>query len=174
MTERDFLTAPIDEAGYVDFSKSPRSVEGEDNIVFLRRWAGDIRRHNGASIDADRLDAIADTLLAKTSDSGQITDSPQPAAWVEVAALNKFSGGEKPKQVWLFKQGDAASGVERIALFAGESPSQIRADERAKIVLLIRDIAKRFEKGSASQNNHRALADAIERGHAFSPAGEKR
>lgn len=41
------------------------------------------------------------------------------------------------------------------------------AKERARIVAKIRDIATRFEPGSASQNNHQALARAIESGRAF-------
>lgn len=31
----------------------------EDNALYLRAWADDIRKHNGKSVDADRLDSIA-------------------------------------------------------------------------------------------------------------------
>lgn len=31
----------------------------KDNALYLRKWAEDIRAHNGKSVDADRLDAIA-------------------------------------------------------------------------------------------------------------------
>ena len=30
-----------------------------DNTLYLRKWAADIRTHNGRSVDADRLESIA-------------------------------------------------------------------------------------------------------------------
>lgn len=36
----------------------------KDHVHFLRRWAEDIRFNSGASVDADRLDRIADEILA--------------------------------------------------------------------------------------------------------------
>jgi hypothetical protein len=34
----------------------------EDNAVYLREWAADIRKHSGKSVDADRLNRIADEI----------------------------------------------------------------------------------------------------------------
>lgn len=41
-----------------------------------------------------------------------------------------------------------------------------KREERDRIVAIIRKISKRFERGSASQNNFRALAEALEEGRA--------
>lgn len=37
-------------------------MTSDDDEDFLRRWAADIRASSGQSVDADRLDAIADRL----------------------------------------------------------------------------------------------------------------
>ena len=85
----------------------------EDHVAFLRSWVADIRHHSGVSVDADRLEAIADAIATLTA--------------------------------------------ERDAATTGE---------RARIIAIIRKISKRFERGSASQNNHLALALALEEGRA--------
>jgi hypothetical protein len=33
-----------------------------DNALYLRKWAEDIRAHSGKSVDADRLEDIADEI----------------------------------------------------------------------------------------------------------------
>lgn len=34
----------------------------KDNAAYLRKWATDIRKYSGKSVDADRCDAIADEI----------------------------------------------------------------------------------------------------------------
>ena len=36
----------------------------EDNARYLRKWAADIRKSSGKSVDADRLDSIADEIAS--------------------------------------------------------------------------------------------------------------
>lgn len=64
----------------------------DDHAAFLREWAADIRRNSGKSVDADRLDQIADILSPPVS-GGQ---TPPPQAHVELLdRLEEIAKGQK-------------------------------------------------------------------------------
>lgn len=43
-------------------SSKPVPDQPADNALYLRKWAEDIRAHSGKSVDADRLEDIADEI----------------------------------------------------------------------------------------------------------------
>lgn len=65
-------------------------MEPKDNAQYLRLWAADIRKHNGKSVDADRLDAIAAEIERLHSQAKH-----SKRRWIEVAEA-ALAGDLKP------------------------------------------------------------------------------
>ena len=91
----------------------------------------------------------------------------EPVAWRWRTRLGHFvaqAGVDYP-----YVHEDLRDTMEPLYSAATLAAERAKAEEalRARIVAKIRDVATRFERRSASQNNHRALADALESGHLF-------